>query len=237
MTDQERKELNINGYSFFMKSSPVKAFSKKKTEVLLGRSDHLWAYIFSTSPGELESLLSEVMDETLYFAAVEEWGYSLLKKKREAEWVLRTVRFLFPESGHVQPPDIPVEYLRPEDAEVVYAESSYQSYTDISYIRERIISGPAVCIRKEGELAAWAMTHDDGALGGLQVRPRWRRAHLAENLVRFLIREKQKRREPLFLNIEPENRASQSLARKLGFQEDKVILWVKLGEACSPSSD
>jgi len=237
MTDRERRNLNINGYSFFMKNTPARTFRKGKSEVFLGKSDHLWAYIFSSSVPELDSLLPKIMEETLYFAAVEEWVLSLLKTKSEAEWVLSTIRFLFPDEGHVKKPDIPVECLKPEDAEIIYAESDYQAYADVSYIRERILAGPAVCIRKGGELAAWAMTHDDGALGVLHVRPQWRREHLAENLVRVLIREKQKRKEPLFLNIEPDNRASSSLALKLGFREDKPIYWVKLAEGCSLSSD
>lgn len=236
MTGRERRDLNINGYSFFLNNVPVKTFSLGETEILLGASDHLWAYIFSASPRELSSLLPEVMKETLFFAAVDEWACTLLCEKRRVDWILKTDRFIFPERGDVEAPEIPVEYLRAEDAETIYAESGYQAYADAAYIRERILSGPAVCIRKGGELAAWAMTHDDGALGILQVRPPWRREHLAENLVRFLIREKQRKKEPLFLNIEPENHASQSLARKIGFQKEKVILWLKLGEECSLSS-
>jgi 8-oxo-dGTP diphosphatase len=237
MTDKERRRLNINGYSFFLKNTPAGIFRQGKTEVFLGKSDYLWAYIFSSSVAELESLLPKIVEKTLYFAAVEEWMLSLLKKKSEVEWVLSTTRFIFPDEGHAATPDIHVEDLKPEDAEIIYAESDYQAYADVSYIRGRIIAGPAVCIRKGGQLAAWAMTHDDGALGVLHVRPPWRRGHLAENLVRFLIREKQKRREPLFLNIEPGNRASYSLALKLGFEEEKPIYWVKLAEGCSLSSD
>ncbi|HPE28833.1 MAG TPA: GNAT family N-acetyltransferase [Candidatus Mcinerneyibacteriales bacterium] len=237
MTGKERLDLNISGYSFFLNNTPVKTFSLGQTEVLLGESDHLWAYIFSASSQELSSLLPEIMGETLYFAAVEEWVIALLKKKRRVEWALKTDRFLFPEKGRVEAPELPVDHLRREDAETIFAESGYQAYTDVSYIRERILSGPAVCIRKGGELAAWAMTHDDGALGLLQVRPSWRREHLAENLVRYLVREKQRRKEPLFLNIEPGNKASQALALKIGFRKEKVIFWVKLGEECSPSSD
>jgi hypothetical protein len=63
---------------------------------------------------------------------------------------------------------IDVGVLRPKDADVVY-----KHHTDYElekrYIRDRIRLAPSCAIRRNGNLVAWGLTHDCGAMGLLHV--------------------------------------------------------------------
>ncbi|MCD8069569.1 MAG: GNAT family N-acetyltransferase, partial [Lachnospiraceae bacterium] len=75
------------------------------------------------------------------------------------------------------------------------------------------------------ELAGFIGTHSEGALGMLQVRPRFRRRGIAAALEAYMINETLKRGEIPFGHIFEGNEASLHLQRKLGLNVTDVCLW------------
>ncbi len=77
----------------------------------------------------------------------------------------------------------------------------------------------------EYELAGFIGTHSEGALGMLQVRPRFHRRGIATALESYMINEALTREEIPFGQIFEGNEASLHLQRKLGLNVTDIILW------------
>ncbi len=196
--------------------------------LLSGKSDYLWAYLCGDNPEDLFGLLEAFDYETLYFANVEEWMLPVLTHKRKIEWKLTTHRYYLPDGKELEPPDYLCKSLDPSMAKYIYNQSAYKDFTSEEYIRERLqrdVSGGAWL---DGTLVGWGLTHDDTSLGFLHVVPPYRGRGLGENLLRFLVGEKQRKKKAVFVNIEPHNHQSINLVKKLGFLFDREVSWVKL---------
>lgn len=113
--------------------------------------------------------------------------------------------------------------LRPADAAVIARSWTYGRSPD--RILERIRSGPGCCIRRNGELAAWALTHDDGSMGFLHVVEKYRGQGMARTLTTALSEEMLRLGIRPFVYIITTNKPSIHLTAGMGFSRAGRFSW------------
>jgi len=219
------------------------------------RTDQLWCYISSNSRNELIELLKKFENRTAYFASIESWMIPAVRQNRKIEWELKTERLILPEKlklakkvelissakkdtenkkTEIKEKDtenieeIKIRKLKADDADFIFDHSHYQKFTSKPYIRERIDADCSAGIFIKGELAAWGLTHDDGAVGFIHVRKAFRKRGFARLIIKKLIEDKRKNNNDVFLNVEPNNLKAKKLFYSLGFEFDRVISWIKI---------
>ncbi len=223
------KPLQALPLTGFFENYPVEKYLVQADFLLVcGRSDYLWAYLCGDNPEDLYSLLEQFDYTTLFFANVEEWMLPVLTHKRKIEWKLTTHRYYLPDKKIVEPPEYLCKSLDPSMARYIYSQSAYKDFTSEDYIRERLQRDVSGGVWLDGSLVGWGLTHDDSSLGFLHVVPPYRGKGLGENILRFLVEEKQQKKKPVFVNIEPHNHQSINLVKKLGFLFDREVSWLKL---------
>ena len=221
------------------------SFQAGESILITVNTDHLWSYPAAENKEELKELLKKFQYRTLYFASLEEWMLPVIIQKKEIEWELKTERLILAEKAAVKAvlqnnkrienergiePEFKVRDLEAKDADFIFAHSHYQDFTSKAYIRERIAADCSAGIIINGELAAWGLTHDDGALGFIHVREAFRKKGFARLIMQKLISDKRKDRKDIFLNVEPDNFKAKKLFSSLGFEFDRMISWIKLKE-------
>ena len=224
-----KKPLQSLPVKGFFTNYPVKKWLQQNDFVLVcGKSDYLWTFLCGDNPEDLLLLLDRFGFESLYFANVEEWMLPVLTHTRKIEWKLTTHRYYLPDGKTVEPTDHVSQSLDPSMANYIFSHSAYKDFTSEAYIRDRLQKDVSAGIWINGELVGWGLTHDDSSMGFLHVMPDYRGQGLGESIMRFLVIEKQGRKKPVFVNIEPHNHQSINLVKKLGFVFDREVSWVKL---------
>jgi len=193
-----------------------------------GKSDKLWTYISSSDEKEFKSLLRHISNEDKNFAVMEQWMLPLLPQYRTKAWELRTMRFYLPEYIHIDAPEIKPERLEKSDAPFILDNSDYGNYINEDYIIQRIESGPSACIKAEGNIVSWALTHDDGAIGALHTLEEYRGRGFAAAVVKYMILQHRKEDKIPFVYVEESNINSLNLIKKLGFIPDRLISWFEI---------
>ena len=226
LNQDKKKNISILG---FIRNHPVnKVLQEGDTILSLGLSDCLWAYISSNDKQELQNIIENFDYETNYFASLENWMIPIVTKDKEIDWQLSTYRYILPDHLKVDSVSYLIKELDETDAEYIYNNINYKDFTSVDYIKERIQNGVSAGIFKDDELAAWGLTHDDGALGFLHVKPDFRGQGYGKNIIKALIQKRRKLNKPVFANIEPDNIKSKNLFISLGFLFDREISWIKV---------
>jgi hypothetical protein len=116
-----------------------------------------------------------------------------------------------------------VSRLRPADAPTIARSCPYGRSPD--RILSRIRSGPGYCIRRNGTLAAWALTHDDGSMGFLHVVEKYRGQGMARTLTTTLAEQMLRLEIQPFVYIITKNKASIRLTAGMGFSRAGWLSW------------
>ncbi len=213
----------------FIKNYPVNEYYiHANSAIIFGKSDHMWAHLVSQSESELRKLLTKYNQKTNYYYSVEEWMVPLILEYGKTDWIMKTNRYIFwgsVKNLKLQQSTIPLSI---DQAHYVFNHSNYQKYTSINYIKDRLQKDISAGILRNGKLIAWGFTHDDGALGFLHVLPKYRKQGLGKQVLMNLVQQRRVKNQPVFCNIVPENFPSINLVKKLGFEFDRVVSWVKL---------
>jgi GNAT superfamily N-acetyltransferase len=218
---------NINMINF-MENYPVTCIEMYgKSVILKGTSDRDWIYISSESKEELKNIKDKLGEDDRCFAIIEDWMIPILTKGSRIKWKLSTMKFFLPQDVSIAEGKYKVENLKIEDADSMYANSDYKDYISIEYIKDRIQKGLSSCIYDSGNLAAWALTQDDGAMGFLHVLPQYRRRGYARAVTIDLINKVRAKGKLPFVHIEEDNKKSMNLALSLGFKKDRVVNWLE----------
>ncbi len=218
------KNLNMIN---FVENSDINFTKKVGNSILVkGKSDESWTYISSSSREEFEKLIEEC-DNGEHFAVVESWMVPFICKNRKTEWQMSCTKLYFPEDRTLSENDHFVTELSVDEAEYIYEHSKYKNYLTVEYVRERLKKGIALGIYEDGLLAAWIMTHDDGALGFFNVRKEHRRKGYGYSLLTEIIKRQRQQGKISFIHIEEDNVRSMNLARKIGFIRDRRVHWIK----------
>jgi FR47-like protein. len=114
------------------------------------------------------------------------------------------------------------------DAPYIFENSKYKEYISIEYIEDRIKNGIGLGIYENEKLVAWAITHDDGAIGFLNVLEDYRRKGYGMDVTVAMIKRLLELGQLPFVHIEEDNVKSMNLALKAGFRKDRRVHWIKL---------
>jgi 8-oxo-dGTP diphosphatase len=237
----------------FLKSYPVYSFDRVGESVLIrGTSDEDWVYISSGSEEEFGCLTEGLDEEDKCFAVLEDWMLPAVIRGREVRSRMTSMKLVYGRPGSertgreeknartedvkpamegfpaMNPGEPEVTDLTIPDASVIYNNSDYKEYISIAYIEERILNGVGAGIRKDGRLVAWALTHDDGAIGFMHVLGEYRRRGYALRITEAMVSRLVAAGEVPFVHIKESNAASMELAVKAGFRKDRRIHWIKL---------
>ncbi len=193
-----------------------------------GTSDHTWVYLLPADREGGKRLIEALTPEDHYLVGFDIWLLEALQDRFAIEWTLRCQKRVWPGDRE---PDQPAHTIRPlslEDAAYLFEHSDYKTYTDIPYIQDQITHGVGGGIEgPDGRLAAWALTHDDGAIGFLHVLEPFRKLGCGASLTSWMIQRVRERGGIPFVHIEAKNEKSLNLARKTGFEPCGEIWWVK----------
>jgi 8-oxo-dGTP diphosphatase len=227
LQQDEIKNMNM---LYFMENNLVHHLERIGNSVILrGESDQRWVYISSPNEQELHAVVSTLTKDDRCFAVIEDWMLPPLTADKTLVWQLSTMKLVLP--AHVTFPQISHAHIAPlsvNDAEYLYEHSLYQGVVSPAYIRDRIQQGVSAGIHKDGQLVAWAMTHDDSAIGFLHVIEAYRRQGLAHELTVYLIHQLRQQGKIPFVHIEETNLKSIRLAMKLGFRKDRRVHWFEI---------
>lgn len=225
---EKDKNRNINMINF-LKSYPAYSFDTVGGSVLArGRSDEEWVYISSTSGDEFGRLIKGLDDDDKCFAVLEDWMLPDIVKDRKVRSRLTSMKLVYDGKTPLPPVKSNIIKLQAGDAEYIYRNSKYQEYISVEYIEERINNGIGLGIYKGGRLAAWALTHDDGAIGFLNVVEECRQNGYGTDVTIAMIRNLLELGAVPFVHIEEENIKSMNLALRSGFRRERRIHWIKL---------
>ena len=219
---------NIATLGFFL-SYPVKEYYVEGNSVfILGKSDHLWAHISSSSEIELSSILTKYHDKTKYYFSVEDWMIPQILNHGTEDWRMTTNRFALEQSVISDSPKLEIIKIDKTYADYIYSNSNYKAYTSVKYIEDRLSIDISAGILVNNILVAWGFTHDDGALGFLHVLKDFRKKGYGVEILLALIKMRKKAKKPIYVNIVPDNIAAINLVTKLGFKLDCRTSWIKL---------
>lgn len=224
--EPERYQPHIN----FINNYPVRDIEGLgQTLLIRGSSDRDWVYICSHNPSELARATALLTPEDLNFALLEDWMVPIITKGRKIEWQMSSRRLILPLTTPLPDKNIPTTPLGPEEAEYIHQNWPYAHVTTLEYTRDRISRGFSAAVRdSQGLPVAWAITHDDGAIGFLYVQDQYRGKGYAQAVTLAIARELKNLGQIAWVNIEPDNRKSLALANKLGFVDTGIIYWIGL---------
>lgn len=116
-------------------------------------------------------------------------------------------------------PDVQVMPLKAEHAEGIYELYPANDIECHEVFLRLIKTLPAGGVFCKDRLAAWMVQSYYGAMFSMQTKPEYRRKGYGTKLARYLTKRVAERGYNPFVVIRPENEASQSLYKKLGFRQ------------------
>ena len=218
---------NINMVNFLRNYGINRLERAGESIMIRGISDKSWVYFSSNSDNELNELCNKLEPEDKYFAALEDWMLNVLYNYRKPIWKLSCLRLILPRELEVREPKHLLKPLTVRDVAYIYENSTYKKYTDYDYILERVKDGISLGLYDRGGLIAWILTHDDGAMGLLNVLPEYRRMGYGSDVTRGMIKVLRAKNRIPFVHIEEDNIKTMNLALKIGFQKDRMVHWLR----------
>jgi GNAT superfamily N-acetyltransferase len=141
------------------------------------------------------------------------------------------LQLYLPESSRISADTSGIVDLEPGQAAYVHQHYSARADTDEEYLRDRIRQAPAIGVMVDGILAGFVMTHEELAMGVMEVLPEFRRRGLAAKLVSNLAMRMRELGLPCIVEITVNNHASLKLAAAAGFLPLQKAHWIHLGHA------
>lgn len=219
---------NISTLGFICNNPGFEYFIENNSALVLGKSDHLWAIVSSSSEKELAYLLEKHHHKTNFYYSVEDWMIPLIGKYGEVEWSMTTNRYILDADCAINQCKTKPERLLPAHSEYIFNNVDYKEYTSMAHFEDRLNRDISAGIFVGDRPVAWALTHDDGALGCLYVQREYRSRGFAKDITLDLCWQKRLQQKPVFLNIAKGNAASTRLVEKIGFRFDRRLSWLKL---------
>lgn len=212
----------------FISDNPVTAILREGESVLIkGISDEEWIYIFSKDEVELRNLIHKLDNKDIYFASVEDWMIPIINEKKKFEWTLSTMRWYLPDDVDLRENKQKTYPISTEHIGFIISQSNYKQFLTHKYLEERITKSISSCIYADNKIVAWGLTHDDGALGSLNVLEEYRKKQYGTEIVLSLIHQCRALGKIPFAQIEETNTKAIKLVTKLGFIKDRRVTWIK----------
>jgi len=159
---------NSSIIGFIENNLTVEILSEDRTYLVKGISDREWIYFASEDKEVFRNLLSKLYLTDKCFASLEDWMIPEVIKLGKVDWQLTTMRYFLPESAVLPDNKIAIRKLYTDEAAYIRENSNYKQFLPIEYIEQRIRKSFSAGITENNKLVAWAITHDDGAIGNAQ---------------------------------------------------------------------
>ncbi|WP_438431574.1 GNAT family N-acetyltransferase [Gorillibacterium sp. sgz500922] len=186
------------------------------------------AYMLSTADREEAGrMLSSLSGATLVVAHQD--FYLPEARERLSLATVETVRQAAYRRGVPLPePTVPFRLQALGESQLDFVHRHYTHSADRDYLSERLRSGAILgAFAEDGRLAGFIGMHAEGTIGMLEVLPEFRRQGIAEALEIRMINRCLARGFTPFAQVAPDNAASLSLQRKLGFElSDECVHWL-----------
>lgn len=216
----------MENMNYFMKQHPpVYDRTINDSELYIGVSDRPWIYINTSNEDTLHKLLDSMPNTYNNYAVIEDWMLPIIDPNNIRYRELICERFYLPESVVMPEVKSQIFPLEIEDATIIQSSHAYGEFTDLDYVTSRIKNGHHAGIKVNGDLVAWAITHDDGAIGFLYVKPEYRGSGFGKDISTFIINILRSENLPVYVHIEKDNTASIKLVTKMGFVHDRTVRW------------
>jgi 8-oxo-dGTP diphosphatase len=226
LEEDKIKNLSITG---FAKNNPVSNMWQAGNSIaIMGSSDKNWIYFSSDNEEEFRQLSRLIDPKVTSFGSLTGWMIPILSENKNTEWVLPTYNYYLPDDVNLNHIKVMSRKLTPDDIPHILQHSLYKQYLSREYLKDRITRSYSAGIEMDGELAAWGLTHDDGALGSLHVTDNYRRHGFAKEIIKSLVEQCRDNDEIPFAQVEPGNIASAKLLEKFGFIKDRELTWMKV---------
>lgn len=219
---------NISILGFFSNYPVEDYIIENNSALVLGKSEHLWTHIASSSATELSSLLARHNNKVKYYFSVEDWMIPLILAHGTEEWRMLTYRYILDPAIHTDFPNPKIIELNKSYANYIYEKSDYKEFISVEYIEDRLDRDISAAIMENNKLVAWGFAHDDSALGFLHVLKEYRRKGYGQAILSSLIAKRKMENKPIFVNVLPGNTPIMKLNAKFGFKFDRNISWIKL---------
>ncbi len=221
----EEDKLRNSSIINFIDNNKINDITIVDNSVLVrGISDREWVYISSVDKEELKTLYKN-NDSDKNFGVIENWMIPIIIKENKIKWKLTAIKLYLPDDIFIDKPEYNAVPLLLDDVDFIFKNSTYKDYLTNDYISDRIKKGVSAGVYKSGKLIAWAITHDDGAMGFLNVLEEYRRKGYAQAVSYSMINQLRIKREIPFVHIEESNIKSMKLTLKMGFLKDRIINW------------
>jgi GNAT superfamily N-acetyltransferase len=218
---------NMSIIGFIAENTVTEVLRDGESVLIKGKSDEEWIYIFSKDEKELSNLLNQLTDKDIFFASVDDWMVPIISKKKKFEWTLSTIRWYLPDEVEVPDTKLKANPISTEDIGFILSQSKYRQFLTARYLKERITKSISACIYEDNKMVAWGLTHDDGALGSLNVLDEYRGKKYGTEIVLSLIHQCRELGRIPFAQIEETNEKAIKLVTKLGFVKDRRVTWIK----------
>lgn len=228
---------NQNMINFVNDYKILKSEIVGKSILIQGYSDEPWVYIQSEDPEEFTTLIDKYTTNDLFFANLAPWMKAILLKQGALDWELSCDLLTLDREIAIPEIELPKELvdegfelraLSEADVTYIFDNSKYNDFTSPDYIKHRIEVGIGFGIYRDAKLVAWILTHDDGAIGFLNVLENYRNLGMGQLLTYKTIDAVRKSGQTPFVCIEGDNIKSMNLSKKIGFKKNRRISWVKL---------
>ncbi|MBF8435634.1 GNAT family N-acetyltransferase [Halanaerobiaceae bacterium Z-7014] len=176
-----------------------------------------------------EDVLEMAVEKPRKFSGVHKRFFDDIREKRKIDFhEICYLYYLEADDFNYKEPEYEIESLTVEDAKVVDEHYTYQSEDDTSfeYIKKTIQERPTAVIRDdEGNPISWSVVRDDGSMGIAYTLEEYRRQGYAAAVNMELLKRTIDFGLMPYVHIVTDNRASISLAERLGFKRNGKVVW------------
>ena len=189
--------------------------------------DGKFAILVPEGPPGNKGIFSDIPAEPSEFYIIDDWPLEYILPHRHISRDLECFQLHLPDTVVLPEDDPRIKDIGIEHAGFIYANYDSRDFTTEDYIRGQIQSGPAIGIIDKNHLIAWAMTHEEGSMGILNVMPEVRRQGLGTNLTTALSRRIRQAGGIPTVHIVKTNQASLAMAKKHGFIRNANVHWLQ----------
>lgn len=193
------------------------------------KSDVYRNYILPKDEENFQEILKTMGKDEKAFCVFNDWVKNKVIKSGEIEWVISCKKYYFPIDKNIEVnKKFDIRRLHRDEAEYIHYNYEFRDYIALEYIKERVDKEVSFGIYENNVLVGWVLTHDDGAIGLLNVMKEYRNKGYGEAVVRIIVKELLKKKKLPFAHIEDYNEVSLNLFKRVGMIEEGEIHWIKL---------
>lgn len=223
----ERVGLKCLSLSGALKCGVERCLSDGNSLALIcGESVRLYTQSFEF----VDALISLLGKNNVYeFCCVETYIIDYIAKNRKCYWRSDCTLFAYFGSVAKKPVTKEGEFLGEINKKficLINNNYTYKHHGSKKKLLDEINSRPSSAMYVENKPVAWALLHDDFAMGVMFVLPKYRRLGYAEAVTLDLMAKVMGQGEIPYVQIVKGNEASEALAKKLGFEPQFDVSWI-----------